>query len=129
MCILESNRPYNDAPYLLIKRNPFYYRMGLNNQTISCFVYQKMNTFGDPAPLVLAGLTIKFQVYDSHGNLVLRKTANVSDFEASEIEYVWNSNDLKKNGYYTGEFIFTDIDDTQFVLPELNQRIQIICKN
>lgn len=126
----STKRPYDDQPRLIITGNPFYYRIGYNNQPIRCIVKGRSGTFGDFLPYELAGLNIKFNVFNSNGVLVFRKTAVISDLDTSEIIVEWGINDLKTEGYYVGEFIFTNvIDNSTFILPQNSQRIQIVCNS
>lgn len=120
--------PYNDAPRLVVPNNPFYYSIGNNNQSIRALVYQNALAFGDPLPLDLAGLTLKFNLYDDCGTLILRRGATISNLDLSEIEFKWSKTDIINPGTYTATFEFKDLDDSTFILPELRQRIQIIAR-
>jgi len=118
-------RPYSDYPFLIITNHPYRIKLGNLRQTLRVFVHQKDNLFGDSNPLDLAGLTITFNLYNSDNVLVASGPAYVSDVNESEIEYTWSNFDLKETGVFNGEFLFKDIDDTTFILPE-RDRIQIV---
>lgn len=125
MAEIFLKRAYSDYPFLIIAQHPFKVKLGNLRQTIRAFVYQKTDLFGDPCPLALAGLLIVFNVYNTDGILVSSGPAYVSNLDESEIEYTWRDFDMKETGVFYGEFIFTDIDDTTFVLPD-RDRIQIV---
>lgn len=125
MAEIFQNRPYSDYPFLIIAQHPFKIKLGMSRQTIRAFVYQKTDLFGDPCPLALAGLLITFNLYNTDGILVSSGPALVSNIDTSEIEYTWRQFDIKETGVFWGEFIFKDIDDTTFVLPD-RDRIQVV---
>lgn len=127
MAEIFTTRPYADNPYL-VSPNSHPYRMyiGHTRQTLRTFVYQRTDLFGDPLPLELAGLKIQFRIYNKQLQLVHVGPVVITDLERAEIEYTWNQFDIKTEGIYYGEFVFQDIDDTSFVLPDKGSRLEII---
>lgn len=124
MCIVNK-KPYNDQPYLVIPNSPFIYYKGVNNQSLRGFLWQKGNIYGDPEPLATAGLTISLRAYRQN-ILYLRKNVLWSDVYLSEWEYVFGPNDFNEPGRYEVELIFTDIDNSTFILPERKNLLEII---
>ena len=112
-----QNRPYDIDPYLILPKRPYQINAGYQNPSLKCFVYGKGELFGDPMPYNLAGFLIFFRLYDSQNVLISAGEAFVSDITTSEIEYQWDLLDVKVPGTYYGQFIFRDIDDSKFVLP------------
>lgn len=122
-----STRPYADNPYLVYPNgHPYRMRVGSSRQTLRTFVYQRSDLFGDPLPLVLAGLTISIRIYNNQNQLISVGNMIVSNDETSEIEYTWNQLDIRNPGIYYAEIVFTDIDDSTFILPEKGSRLEII---
>ena len=122
-----DRRPYQDSPYLVFPNGkPFRMRIGYPLQTLSAFVYQKADLFGDPLPLDLAGLTITVKIFNKEGQLIAGGPVVVTDIDLSQIEYTWSKFDIRNPGVYYAEFIFTDIDDTAFILPEKGTRLEIV---
>lgn len=119
-------RPYDDNPYLIFPgARPFKIKLECLVPTLRAFVYQKGNLFGDALPLELAGLNIICRLYDNSGLLVMLGTGAVIDLDQALIEYSWKQFDVQNKGIYYAEFLFTDIDNTTFVLPS-RDRIQVI---
>jgi len=122
-----TTRPYSDNPYLVFPNgHPYHMRIGSTRQTLRAFVYQRSCLFGDPLPLELAGLTISVKIYNNQNQLVSIGQAIISNQDTSEIEYTWNQLDIRTPGIYYSEFVFKDIDDSTFVLPEKGSRLEII---
>lgn len=120
-------RPYSDVPYLVFPNgHPYHMRVGSSYQTLRALVYQRADLFGDPLPLTLAGLTISIKIFNNERQLISMGSVSVSNQDTGEIEYTWNQLDIRTPGIYYCEFIFTDIDDTTFVLPEKGSRLEII---
>ncbi len=124
MCIVNK-KPYNDQPYLVLPNSPFIITRGVNNQSFRGFLYQKGNIYGDAMPLEIAGLTITLRLYKNN-ILCFRKNILWSDVYLSEFEYQFGVNDLIEPGRYEVELLFTDIDDTTFILPERRNLLEII---
>lgn len=124
MCIVNQ-KPYNDQPYLVLPNNPFIIKRGFNNQSLRGFVYQKGNIYGDPMPLTIAGLTITLRLFKDN-ILCFRKNITWSNVYLSEFEYLFQPYDLIEPGRYEVELLFTDIDDTTFILPKRRNLLEII---
>lgn len=121
-----ETRPYYDDAYLVFPNaKPFKIKLGSLTPTFRVFVYQQGNLFGDPLPLELAGLNISLRLYNSNGVLTSSGIALASNMETAEVEYSWKKFDLKETGTFSVELLFTDIDNTTFVLPS-RERIQVI---
>ncbi len=118
-------RPYDESPYLIFPAKPFKIKLGSFQPALTALVYQKGNLFGDALPLELAGLDIVMRLYNNNGVIVAIGTGFVADTDRALIEYDWQQFDLKETGTFYAEFVFTDIDDTTFVLPA-RDRIQIV---
>lgn len=122
-----TTQVYNNYPFLLFPGGrPFRYIIGSNQQSIRVFVYQKTDLFGDPQPLELMGLSIKIKVSNQQGNLIFIGNGTVVDFETSEIEYTWNQLDIINPGIYYCEFVFQDIDNSKFILPDKGSRLEVV---
>ena len=121
-----DRRPYDDYPYLVVPVNVYRVGFGMENISIRAFVYQRSDLFGDPMPLNLAGLDILFYLYNEGGLLVNVGKARIADLNTSEIEYVFQSLDIKEVGKYFGQFIFIDIDGGKFIMPDTKQKQRIL---
>lgn len=120
-----ERRPYDDYPYLVLNRKNYKVKLGNTLPTIRAFVYQKDNLFGDATPYNLAGIDIRFRLYNSSRKVVASGIASVSDLTISEIEYKLKKMDIVESGEYYGEFIFKDINNETFVLPTPDERARI----
>lgn len=126
MCNIRE-RVYSSYPYLVYPEKNFRIKAGTTRPTLRVFVYSKADTFGDPLPLELAGLYINFTLYDQNNFPILTAPATISNLDNSEVEYVWQNNDLTTPGIYYGEFKFKDLDDSLFILPDSPAyRLQIL---
>lgn len=121
-------RPYKELPYLVFPNGEptFKIRVGQLMPSVTAFVYQRDNLFGDALPLELAGLFIKFNLYNNDSKLIAQGDAFVIDSDRALIEYAWNQFDIREPGTYYGEFVFTDLDDKVFTLPDGGAKFQII---
>jgi len=123
-----DNRPYSNESYLVIPKKIFKIKLYDQYPVIEAFVYQKDNLFGDAMPLNIAGIDIKFRIYNSSNKLISIGSAVLADINNSKIEYKLNRLDIIETGDYYGEFVLTDIDNDKFSLPKPDQRSRIFIK-
>jgi len=123
-----DNRVYDNLPYLLIPKKIFKVKLYNQLPVISAFVYQKDNLFGDPMPLNLAGMEIKFKIYNSSKKLTAIGDVEIVDMNNSRIEYKLKPLDVIEQGDYYGEFLFRYINDDVQSLPTPDERSRVYFK-
>ena len=121
-----DRRPFDDFPYLVIQRKNYKIKLGNTLPTIRVFVYQRDNLFGDAMPYNLAGMDIKFRLYNNSRKLIAFNMAIISDLTVSELTFQLKKLDIMEEGKYYGEFVFTDLEGNSFSLPTPDER-QRIC--
>jgi hypothetical protein len=121
-----DQRTYNDYPYLVVPASPLRIKLGTVKPRLRAFVRQRTNLFGDAEPLELAGLNIRFTLFNKNNVAVANGPVTITNLATAEIEYIFSEFDIREYGVHTGEFTFIDIDESKFTLPFTKDRIQII---
>ena len=122
-----KKKVYDKNFWLVIPNQKFAIKLGNNKPTLTVFLKTTGEQFGDAiTPLNITDYTIIFKCYDLNGELIIKAPATITNTTIGQIEYAFQDLDFYYKGTFTGEFDFTDLNNTTFTLPDSRSRIQII---
>ena len=121
-----TKRQYSELPYVTKAWEKFKIKSRTSGPIFKVFVKQLGEQFGDPIGFDFTNQTVGIIVYDGNDQPVTAGTMTVSDVKLGEVSYQFDKLDFAQPGILYANIIITDNSGNKIVLPNSNERLEII---